>query len=72
VLLVPALPSDPRGAEAKRARVRAAADALSDASIREYPGADHDIHAQHPGELAADLLAFAQRVDHGNRRTGDV
>jgi hypothetical protein len=42
--------------------VTAAAAALSDATIREYPGADHDLHAQHPTELAADLLGLADRV----------
>jgi pimeloyl-ACP methyl ester carboxylesterase len=60
VLLIPALPTD--RPEARRGRVEAAADALSDARIREYVGADHDLHAQHPDELAADLLDLAARV----------
>jgi alpha-beta hydrolase superfamily lysophospholipase len=63
VLLVPALPADPGAATRKRAQVSAAADALRDATIREYAGADHDIHAQHPHELATDLLTFAARLD---------
>ena len=62
VLLVPALPGEPEQAAARRARVEAAAQALADATVREYPDADHDLHAQHPRELAADLLALAARV----------
>lgn len=58
VLLVPAVPLDPEGAARTRARVEAAARALADATIREYPGGDHDLHAQHPRELAADLLGL--------------
>ncbi|BCB81510.1 hypothetical protein GCM10022251_17270 [Phytohabitans flavus] len=56
VLLVPAVPTDLERAARGRARVEAAAQALADATIREYPGGDHDLHAQHPRELAADLL----------------
>jgi pimeloyl-ACP methyl ester carboxylesterase len=56
VLLVPAVPADQERAARSRARVEAAARALADATIREYPGGDHDLHAQHPRELAADLL----------------
>lgn len=63
VLLIPALPADPAAASARRARVATAAAAIADATIREYPDADHDLHAQHPNELAADLLALAARVD---------
>jgi pimeloyl-ACP methyl ester carboxylesterase len=62
VLLIPALPKNPAQAMSRRARVDAAAAALSDASIHEYSGADHDLHAQHPKELAADLLDLAARV----------
>ncbi|GAA4436565.1 alpha/beta fold hydrolase [Phytohabitans houttuyneae] len=56
VLLVPAVPADSERAARTRARVDAAARMLADATIREYPGGDHDLHAQHPRELAADLL----------------
>jgi pimeloyl-ACP methyl ester carboxylesterase len=59
VLLVPAVPTEPERAAQSRARVEAAARALADATIREYPGGDHDLHAQHPRELAADLLGLA-------------
>ncbi|GIH12125.1 alpha/beta fold hydrolase [Rugosimonospora africana] len=62
VLLIPALPGDARQADGRRARVEAATRALSDATIREYPGADHDLHAQHPTELARDLLGLADRA----------
>lgn len=36
---------------------------LADAEVRWYDGADHDLHAQHPGRVAADLLALAERAD---------
>ncbi len=32
---------------------------LADAEVRAYPGADHDLHAQHPEALARDLLSRA-------------
>jgi non-heme chloroperoxidase len=60
-LLVPAMPGG-AGAGRRRARVTAAAAALPDARVREYLDADHDLHAQHPRELAADLLNLAGRV----------
>jgi hypothetical protein len=63
VLLIPALPADPGQAERKRATVQAAADLLAGSTIREYPAADHDLHAQHPKSLAEDLLTFAARLD---------
>jgi pimeloyl-ACP methyl ester carboxylesterase len=62
VLLVPAMPADPGQALARRTRVDAAAAAIPGASVREYRDADHDIHAQHPRELAADLLELAARA----------
>lgn len=62
VLLLPAVPTDPEQARHHRTAVAAAAAALPDATIREYVGADHDLHAQHPAELATDLLALAERV----------
>ena len=62
VLLIPAIPADLSGAAARRARIQAATGALPDATIREYVGADHDLHAQHPDELADDLLGLAARI----------
>jgi pimeloyl-ACP methyl ester carboxylesterase len=58
VLLMPASAVN----SGRRERVTAAAAALGDATIREYVGADHDIHAQHPREVAADLLTLAGKV----------
>jgi pimeloyl-ACP methyl ester carboxylesterase len=57
VLLVPAT-----GAEQAPAAVLEALATLPDGEVRWYPGADHDLHAQHPQRLAADLLALAGRV----------
>ncbi|WP_433080662.1 alpha/beta fold hydrolase [Dactylosporangium sp. CA-052675] len=34
-------------------------DGLADVRLRLYPGADHDVHAQHPASVAADLLSLA-------------
>jgi pimeloyl-ACP methyl ester carboxylesterase len=59
-LLLPALSADdPARAEQTRRRVAAAAAAIAHASVNEYPGGDHDLHAQRPKELAADLLSLA-------------
>lgn len=63
VLLMPALPADATAAAPKRARVARAAAALADATIVEYPGGDHDLHAQQPERVAGDLLALAARLD---------
>jgi len=52
VLLLPA--GDPDGPSA--ALVDEAARLLSRARVRWYAGADHDVHAQYPAEVAADLL----------------
>jgi len=32
---------------------------LAQARVRPYPGADHDLHAQHPAALADDLLSLS-------------
>lgn len=32
---------------------------LGEVKVRPYPGGDHDLHAQHPGSVAADLLGLA-------------
>jgi pimeloyl-ACP methyl ester carboxylesterase len=58
-VLVPALLLPAGGDERKRATVERAATALPQATIRGYPGADHDLHAQHPRRVAADLLTVA-------------
>jgi pimeloyl-ACP methyl ester carboxylesterase len=63
VLLMPALPNDATAAAPRRARVAAAAAALPDATVSEYPGGDHDLHAQQPDRVAAELLALAARLD---------
>jgi hypothetical protein len=34
-------------------------DGLRDVKLRPYPGSDHDLHAQHPASVAADLLSLA-------------
>lgn len=64
VLLVPVL-GDPPGEvdSAKQAAVAEAESLLADPSIRWFVGADHDVHVQHPQQLADDLLALASRVD---------
>jgi pimeloyl-ACP methyl ester carboxylesterase len=57
VLLLPALPpGDPERVARIRERVTAAAHALPKATVVEYADSDHDLHAQHPARLAADLL----------------
>jgi pimeloyl-ACP methyl ester carboxylesterase len=66
-LLVPATagPGEDGGAhrgDERRAAVLEALDALPDAEVRWYAGADHDLHAQHPRRLAADLLDLAART----------
>jgi pimeloyl-ACP methyl ester carboxylesterase len=60
VLLLPAVPSNQTGQAdpRRRATVEKAAAALTRARVREYVGADHDLHAQHPAEVAADLLSL--------------
>jgi pimeloyl-ACP methyl ester carboxylesterase len=40
------------------ARARAAAAAMPHASVRSYEGGDHDLHAQQPAAVAADLLTL--------------
>ena len=48
-----------------RAPVREALPLLPDATTSLYVGAHHDLHAQHPERLAADLLALAARAEAG-------
>jgi pimeloyl-ACP methyl ester carboxylesterase len=63
-LLVPATagPEQGDGHDERRAAVLEALAALPDAEVRWYAGADHDLHAQHPRRLAADLLDLAARI----------
>ena len=39
------------------------AAALAHAAVREYALADHDLHAQHPASVAADLLELANQSE---------
>jgi len=55
VLLIPA------GGNGAAAMVAEAVEALKFARISDYPGADHDVHAQRPAEVAADLLRLDAR-----------
>jgi pimeloyl-ACP methyl ester carboxylesterase len=58
---MPALPDGGRTAD-KRAAVRRTAESLPQVRVREYAGGDHDLHAQQPEAVAADLLALAAEV----------
>ncbi|MBV1849673.1 alpha/beta fold hydrolase [Catellatospora tritici] len=59
LVTVPALLLPARGPDDERSeQVRAAAAAMPQARISWYPGADHDLHAQHPDRVAADLLTL--------------
>jgi pimeloyl-ACP methyl ester carboxylesterase len=64
VLLLPALPADLSAAD-KRALVQRAAATLPRAWVREYADGDHDLHAQQPAALAADLLTLAAQPRGG-------
>jgi pimeloyl-ACP methyl ester carboxylesterase len=57
-LLIPAHDGDLEARSRKEAAVDAAAAAIPDARVRWFQG-DHDIHAQHPAELAGVLLSLA-------------
>ena len=58
VLLVPADTGDAARTERKREEVADALAALANARVRWFSG-DHDIHAQHPDELANVMLTLA-------------
>lgn len=60
VLLIPALSAEPTAAAKRREHVGRAAKLLLNGRVREYVGADHDLHAQHPEALAADLLTLGE------------
>jgi pimeloyl-ACP methyl ester carboxylesterase len=69
VLLVPVVGDPPGEIDlAKRAAVENAAGLLPDASVRWYPGADHDVHVQKPEELTDDLLQLLARVEERDAR----
>jgi pimeloyl-ACP methyl ester carboxylesterase len=64
VLLVPVVGNQSDEVDvAKRAAVAEAESLLVDASTRWYLGADHDVHVQHPQQIADDLLGLAARVE---------
>jgi pimeloyl-ACP methyl ester carboxylesterase len=66
VLLVPVVAEPPGDKdEAKRTAVAEAESLLANASIRWYPGADHDVHVQHPQQITDDLLTLVARVEGG-------
>jgi pimeloyl-ACP methyl ester carboxylesterase len=62
-LLVPAVSKDRARAATRGQLFRKATAALPRATVKEYIGADHDLHAQHPDELARDLLDLAAGLD---------
>jgi pimeloyl-ACP methyl ester carboxylesterase len=73
VLLVPATGETPDAGEddrkaGTRAAVQEALVRLPDARVRWYPGADHDLHAQFPERLAADLADLARLPRQENVR----
>ena len=59
VLLCPATAGDADDREAVPEAVREALAALPDGRVAVYPGADHELHVQHPARLARDLLDLA-------------
>jgi pimeloyl-ACP methyl ester carboxylesterase len=66
VLLVPVVADRPSEVDAaKRLAVAEAENLLANASIRWYIGADHDVHVQHPQQIADDLLGLLVRVEEG-------
>lgn len=70
VLLMPAVAAaQPRAGE-KRALVERAVATLARARVREYVGGDHDLHAQQPAAVAADLLTLAAQARGGGTDGG--
>ena len=61
-LVAPAVAGD---GDERRAGPERALSLLPDAAVSWYVGADHDLHAQQPDRLAADLVALAARVEAG-------
>lgn len=62
MLAVAAVAAD--GDDVKRAAVEELVAAAPHAQARWYVGAHHDLHAQQPDRVAADLLALAQAAGH--------
>jgi pimeloyl-ACP methyl ester carboxylesterase len=63
VLIVPADTGDVAWTRDKRSAVDAALEALPQGRARWFSPAHHDIHAQHPVELADVLLRFAEEIE---------
>lgn len=61
-VLMPAIPRYAPRAERVRSWVEAVAAAMPEATVREYLGGDHDLHAQYPARVAGDLLQLARSV----------
>ena len=59
-LLAVAVPAD---GEDPREGLRVAEELLPDVVVSRYVGAHHDLHAQHPDRMAADLLDLATRAE---------
>jgi pimeloyl-ACP methyl ester carboxylesterase len=57
------LPAGHSMSAGRRDRVTEAAAALPHVQIRWYEGADHDLHAQHPARVAADLAELAELAE---------
>ncbi len=53
----------PAGGDDPRAGLQDAEELLPDVVVSRYVGAHHDLHAQQPDRMAADLLALAARVE---------
>ncbi|BCB82728.1 alpha/beta fold hydrolase [Phytohabitans suffuscus] len=68
VLLMPAIP-DERRIAVVRPCVAAVAAAVPHATVSEYLDSEHDLHAQHPGRVAADLLGLARTARRSVRGT---
>lgn len=70
VLLLPvAEPDDDRGTAEKRRTVAMAEDLLADVRVRWFEGYAHDVHAQAPDEVAAELLRAAAAWRDGSGGT---
>jgi pimeloyl-ACP methyl ester carboxylesterase len=59
-LLLPAGHLEPGGSRLGAERVEEALAGLRRATVHWYDGGDHDLHAQHPGQVAADLLELGR------------
>jgi pimeloyl-ACP methyl ester carboxylesterase len=53
----------PKDGDDPRDGLRVAAEQLPDVIVSRYVGAHHDLHAQQPDRMAADLLALAARAE---------